>query len=609
MRKPLELDSMHNLATRSRSQVAITRFAAGLVSAFCCLQLCGCSDDIDTVRKIQAQRQARLQSQSQVDHLGEVIHLLNEFVELNPEQVRRQIAYHLNRWQEGRNFEGASPTEMIRTVSDVLSTELASQRIARENHTPADVDHIRDSFLFRRIVEWVDHPRSDDPLLVDWLAEMDQQLGREQGGRLRTATRLFDWTVRNIAFEARELPTPDPALDPVLFTILQEPPKFSLGMKFRGAGYRQTDYLTVWRGQGDSLQRAGVFIQLCRQASIPAFVLAIQSTETGQLDPWCVGVMIGSEIYLFEPELSTYVPGPGQVGIATLAQARSDAAVLRRLSAPGFFDYPIGKTDVQQCVALLNVMPEALSPRMKNLQSGLTGNRRMKLFVDVDQLAEQIDQVSGIAGVRLWKVPLQAEVYERELKRAIDRDQRYMFWYVSRFGILEPSSVFVSLIQGRWRHLLGQFDSDEEEDVKGARVLYLAQRAPEFEIEDLEIDVDLQQAYGIRRDLGVDVEQYKRQIAQVQIMIRMAKRTATYWISLIQYDVQRYETAETWFTKRVLDDQQLSYWEPAARYNLARSKERLGKVDEAIELYKTDGDPQEHGNRIRARLVARTVDE
>lgn len=93
----------------------------------------------------------------------------------------------------------------------------------------------------------------------------------------------------------------------------------------------------------------------------------------------------------------------------------------------------------------------------------------------------------------------------------------------------------------------------------------------------------------------------------------MGKNAATYWISLIQYEDQRYETAETWFSKRVLDSElisrreltgdSLSPWVPAARYNLARSLERSGEIDEAIELYKTDGDPQEHGNRLRARLL------
>ena len=91
--------------------------------------------------------------------------------------------------------------------------------------------------------------------------------------------------------------------------------------------------------------------------------------------------------------------------------------------------------------------------------------------------------------------------------------------------------------------------------------------------------------------------------------MRLGKRTATYWISLIQYDDGRYDTAKNWYTKRVLVEEQLSFWEPHARYNLARTYERLGDSDRSIELYKTDGDPQEHGYRIRARLLAKSVAE
>lgn len=586
--------------TCSQSTVGTFPFAGGILSLLVLLLFAGCSDDVDTVRKIQAQRQVRMQSETQQDHLGEVFSLLNHLVELNAEKSRRQITYHLNRWRESKSFEAVPESEMIRTVSDVLSTEKAKERISRENYVPSDVNHLRDSYLFRRIVEWVDQDRSDDPLLADWLAQMEKELSEEEGAQLRTVTRLFDWTVRNIAYEPLEPTDGAPPAPPI-----------SLGMKFRGAGYRQTDYKTVWRGMGDSLQRAGVFTQLCRQASIPAFILAIQSTETGQLDPWCVGVLIGTEIYLFEPELSTFIPGPGQVGIATLAQARSDASVLRRLNVPGFFDdYPRKKENTQQCVALLNVLPEAISPRMYNLESGLTGERRMKVFVDVDKLAERIDAIPGIAGVRLWNVPLLAEVYEADLTKATERDPMIAFWYLSRWAILEaPIEMSQKLALGRWRHLHGQFDNDDEEDTKGARAMYLAQRAPEFEIEDLRIDVDLQQAYGVRRDLGMSPEIYDRQLQQTQMIMRLGKRTATYWISLIQYDDQRYDTAETWFSKRVLSDAQRSHWEPAARYNLARSIERVGDVDRAIELYKTDGDPQEHGNRIRARLLAKSVEE
>jgi tetratricopeptide (TPR) repeat protein len=557
------------------------------------LSLAGCSDDTEKVRTIQAQRQLQMQSESQEDHLGEAFDLISRLVELNDQKARRQITYHLNRWVESRPLQNVTATKMLGTVRDLLPDDEAAERTGRTTFHPSDVDHLRDSYLFRQIVEWVDQPQRDDPLLAEWLTAKEAELDDESAAKLRTATRLFDWTVRNIAFEPLQLEEATPP-----------PPPLPFNLQLHGAGYRQSNYKTVWRGIGDSLQRSGVFIQLCRQASIPAFVLATQSTETGKLDPWCVGVLIGEEVYLFEPELSIHIPGPDQVGIATLAQARKDPSVLRRLNVPGFFDYRLSSDDIQQCLALLNIMPEGVSARMQLLESGLTGARRMVLFTDVDALANRLDQVAGIAEVRFWEMPLLAEIYEEELKKASERDPLIAFWYLSRWAILDaPIGMSQQLALGRWRHLHGQFDDHDEENFQGARTLYLAQRPPEFEIKDLNIDVDLQQAYGVRRDLGVDTETFNRQVAQVQALMRGGKRTATYWISLIQYEDAHYDTAENWFTKRVLNESQLSIWEAAARYNLARSLERLGKIDQAIEIYKTDGDPQEHGNRIRARLL------
>ncbi|QDT03735.1 hypothetical protein K227x_21200 [Rubripirellula lacrimiformis] len=555
----------------------------------------GCSDDSDTVRRIRAQRQSRMQTESQQDHIGETVSLLSRLVELNPDEARRQIAYHLNRWSDERSPQpGDDISEFIKTVSELLPPEVVAERIDRESYTRDDVDHLRDSYLFSRVAEWVNTDASDDPVLADWFAELEQQ-DASAALQLRTASRLFDWTMRNVAFEPLVPTAPAPPAPPLAFD-----------MKFQGAGYRQSDYQTLWRGTGDSLQRAGVFILLCRQAGIDAAVLAIPSTDDGSLQPWCTGVLIGKDIFLFEPELATFVPGPNQTGISTLAQARSDASVLRRLNVPGFFDYPISKDDVQQSVALLNVVPEAVSPRMKSLQSGLAGDRRMVTYVDVNDLAKRFDAISGISGVRWWSVPLLAEAYARDLAAAAQRDPLFSFWYQSRWAILEAQiENSRQLASARWRHLHGQFDNDDEANVPGARGLYLGQRAPEFEIEDLRIDVDLQKAYGIRRELGTDSKLYDRQVQQVQMMMRQGKRTATYWISLIQYDDQRYDTAKTWFEKRVLDPNQPSPWEPAARYNLARTAEHLDEIDQAIELYKTAGDPQEHGNRIRARLVSK----
>ena len=563
------------------------------------LVLIGCGSDLEQARKIQSKRQNAMQSQSQQDDLGEVFELLRTFVELNDQKASQQMVYHLNRWKADRVVDQVELPEAFKSVQGLLSPEQLEERFGSTDFQLGDIRHLRDSYLFRRVLQWADRPQSDDPLLQPWLEAKATELSESDANKLRTVTRLFDWTVRNVAYEPMEVPT----------TGLNSP-DMSFGMVLQGAGYRQTDYLTLWRGIGDSLQRSGVFTQLCQQAEIPAFVLARQDAESGELVPWCVAALVADEVYLFEPNLSTYIPGPGQEGIATLDQARKDASVMRRLNVPGFFDYPLSKDDVQQSIALLNLQPEAISARMRFLESGLTGDRRLIIHQDLEGLTERIDAVPGIAGVAMWDVPLKADIYHQDMLEASERDPALAFWYRATWAILDaPIDMARELSLGRWRHLHGQFSDEEDGDLQGARTLYLAQRAPEFEIDKLSTDVDLQQAYGVRRDLGMDQQQYESQLAQAQQIMKGGKRTATYWISLLQYDDARYETAENWFSKRVLLETQLSLWEPSARYNLARCLERLGESDRAVEIYKTDGDPQEHGNRIRARLYQRSLPE
>lgn len=566
------------------------------------LSLCGCQDDTALVRKIQYKRQVEQQSRSQQDHLGEVFALLKQYVELEPKKARRQIAYHLNRWSENQPAATAKRPDLTKSIADLYPPEELSKLIDEQTFQVADAQHLRDCYLFHSIASWVDSDLMNETLLDDWFKSLSASLPEEQLDQLRTATRLFDWTIRNVSFEP-DVPT----------TGAPPGPKFPFGMTFRGPGYRQTDYQAVMRGMGDGLQRAGVFTELCRQANIPAAVIGTIDGKSGKVTPFFVGVLVADDIYLFEPRLGIFVPGPGQEGIATLAQARRDELVLRRLSIAGLdeFTYPIDKNDVQQCAAMFNLSAIAISPRMQQLQQGLTGNRRMNVYVDPDDLAKKFDAVTGISSVRMWDVPVLAEIYRAVCDQYAERDPIFNFWYVARWAMLEADMDSAkNLISGRWRHLTGQFSDVEDENIKGARTLYLEQRAPEFEIEDLRIDVDLQIAYGIRRsDLDVDAAEYDRQIAQIQAMMRMGKRLATYWLSLLQADDGRTETAERWIDDRVLDESQVSEWVEPARYNLGRLAEALGQTDRAIEIYKREGAPQEHGNRIRARLLSKQTDE
>lgn len=568
--------------------------------------LVGCQDDLSTVRQIQASRQARQQAETKVNHLGEAMGLVSRLVELDATTAGRQIVYHLNAWQESekakaKNSEAQAssrsdfkPSELLRTVSDVMPYDDAIQAVSQESFIPLDVYHLRYAYLLRQVTDWVLAAPTTDPLWDPWLTENRESLGGENADSLASTIKLFDWVTRNIALEPLEFRDQGPAVPPL-----------PLGMTFRGAGYRQTPYQTLFRGTGDSLQRSTTFIALCRQAAIPACMLGI-ADGSGNLNPWAVGVLIGGEIYLFDCGLGVPVPGPNQVGIATLQEARRDASVLRRMSVPGWFEYPVQKGDVQQCAALLMLEPETLSIRQKRLQESLTGDLRLVLYEDADAAAAAFESVQGIASARIWDVPLKARIYDAAMEQIADKDPLVAFFTLAPWTILDGEfDQAKRLALGRWRHLQGRFEEDETGTIQGAKSLFLSQRQPEFEIADLRIDVELQKQYGIRRELGVTPEIYDRQIQQVQQIMRQGKNTATFWLSLIQFDTGRFDLAENWFGVRVLGDNQDSRWEESARYGLARSHEKLGNPDKAIELYKTEGDLQEHGNRIRARLVAR----
>jgi len=598
--------TIHLMTMTYSVQRSTTRFLLLVAIALCV----GCQDDMSTVRKIQAARQARQKAETKVDHVGESISLVSRLIELDGESAGRQIVYHLNAWnqsQEAKRNQGATtggqspsenefrPTRLLRTIEELISYDEAVKTVSQAEFVPLDVYNLRYCYLLRKVTDWVLENSPDDPLWQHWVDDNRKALGEENSNSLASAIKLFDWVTRNIA------------LEPMVFGNEAPPvPRLPMNMEFRGAGYRQTPYETLFRGTGDALQRSTTFISLCRQASIPACMLGVVDSS-GNFSPWITGVMVGKELYLFDCGLGVPVPGPNQVGIATLSEARSDASVLRRMSVPGWFEYPVKKDDIQQCAAMLALEPETMSVRSKRLQEALTGDLRLVLYEDADAIADALEALPGIASVKIWDVPLKARVYNAALQQIAKNNPVVAFFTLAEWTILEGEfDQAKRLAQGRWRHLQGIFEDDDEDSTQGAKSLFLSQRQPEFEIADLRIDVELQKQYGIRRTLGVTPEIYDRQIQQVQQIMRQGKNTATFWIALIQYENSRFDLAENWFGTRVLGDKQASRWEQAARYNLARSLETLDQADKAIELYKTEGDLQEHGNRIRARLLAKS---
>ncbi|MEM9826807.1 MAG: tetratricopeptide repeat protein [Planctomycetota bacterium] len=554
------------------------------------------------MRKIRSTQQRQLVEETQQDDLAEGIGYVDRLVELNAEEAERQIAYHLNRWLEIRGGldDGASLPDLFKPLNAIVDQGELERRFSQTQFDRTDILHLRNAFLFSRMVEHIDSPESmhDDPLLSDWLKSVRQQQGDKVADQLTTATRLADWLFRNIAWV------------PMQIGATAKPSEVPDGMVHEGPGYRQTVFQTAMRGRGDWMQRSRLFVELCYQANLDGLLVGINLNPAEVADPWAAGVAIGGEVYLFDFETGIFVPGPGGVGIATLSQARRDASVMRRMKVPGFFDYPIDKETLSSCIAILPVKPEAASPRLKLLNDSLTGKLRFRTHIDLPALVQRVDNAGGISGVRLWEVPLQAEVYQAAMEKSADRDANFAVFYRGKWAMLEekfPSSE--RLKTARWRQLKGEFAENEEDGSQGARTLLLLSRSPEFEIDDLRTNVDLQNDYGVRRQANTTPEEYDRQIRAVQSLFRMTKRTATYWISLMQYDDGRFDDASNWFSQRVLLDDQQNVWGNSAKYNLARTYERLGKIDKAIEIYKTQGISNEHGHRIRARLLGKQDDE
>lgn len=563
--------------------------SGGLLLA-CLAFLVGCEKHDDPVREIKQRRRMQQQAAHEVDHLREAHSYIAQLAELDETAAKLRIISALNSWSEQTPAaEDWSPPELIKTLEPRLRNAPGLPNLDASRFLPNDVDYLQLNYVLRQVTTWAGQATGDDPLFAEWLSSLEDRLGSEGQFQLRQASQLFDWTIRNIDLQPLEPDSPAPSITDL-----------PAGLTFRGPGYRQTTLQTLMRGSGDPWQRSRVFIQLCRQAGIDACLLGLEEDDSPKPSEWLVGVRIGEELFLFEPRLGIPVPGPNQVGIASLAEARKDASVLRRLNVPGWFDYPIDAEMAQQTVALLDAPPEALSQRMARLESGFTGETRMVLGYDVDASGKAFEAIPGIAAAKLWSIPMEARIYQAAMAELAEQDLNLAAWQASEWGMLTRG---FPLARARWEHLVGNFDREGQEE--GARVMYMQMRHPEFDIDDLEFNVDLQKSYGIRRELGQSNEEFSFQVRRIQDVMRIAKRAASYWLSLIHYDTGDYENARNWYEKRVLGDEQQSRWEAGARYNLARSLEHLGEVEQASALYKTIGDPQEHGNRIRARLLGR----
>ena len=71
----------------------------------------------------------------------------------------------------------------------------------------------------------------------------------------------------------------------------------------------------------------------------------------------------------------------------------------------------------------------------------------------------------------------------------------------------------------------------------------------------------------------------------------------------VTYDLAEYEVAIHWLKDRTLDAFPDGVWTAGARYNLGRTYEALGRIEDARRVYYQSEGNQRHGNLLRAMLL------
>jgi tetratricopeptide (TPR) repeat protein len=372
--------------------------------------------------------------------------------------------------------------------------------------------------------------------------------------KLEVAAALFDWTVRNIQLD-----------------------------ESGQSGIVHQPWQALMYGHGTAQHRAWVYAELCRQQQIDIVILAFGEAWQGN-EKWLTAVVSDGELYLFDPALGLPIPGADSEKIATLADVFADPELLRKLDLDVEQPYGITADDLKNVRALVVATPLQLSRRAALLQGVLQGEDFVVLAAQVDRIGTSLNSHPGISEVELWPFPYQSRLAEETIKRPQREAAAQRFIVFSQRPRLWKARVLH--FQGTKPIPASQQNDPLAQPRRGHREAVTLYQSSEIRLPD---------------------EVLERLLPHERAIMTTAKSDASYWLGLLSYDLGKYEVADDWFRTRTLEAFPDGFWTTGAKYNLARTREKLDKNDEAIEILEADQSPQRHGNLLRARQLQATA--
>jgi hypothetical protein len=566
----------------------VTCWYLGVIS-FVALATSGCRNDrpnelVEIQRKLESK-------DNRSDSANDAFRYVPQMIQMERRPAVKEITYHLNSWKNTLQPNNQwKKSDLLGTLPSDYQKPQWADPIDLLIFDESECDFLYQCWLMHKVTSWQAKQPYRDSLFAPWLEQQKGKIPDTDWVRLETALKLFDWTVRNVWADGN-------AKD--IESLMQNP---GLPLVDSGKGYTQLPWQTMMTARGDAIARGRVFSQLCFQESIPVVWLALPGGT--ELKLWAMGVPIGDSLYIFEPRLGIPLPGPGQVGVATLKQVQEDESVLRRAKLPGLFNYGLTLEQSKQLVGLIDLDPMSMSRSMFLLENALTGDTRLKLSMNVDDVSATVKKIAPDLKLRLWSLPWMAYDYQKSLRERLKDMTQFTAQYMQSLGIFMDDSP---VTRARLSHLSGKLDSTVTSD--GAFKQYMGLRVDDETLSKLPYDQDVQKALDVKRNPNEENETFQARIRLYQNIYRASKFFSSSFLAMAQFDAGNYDSSANWADKRTLQVEGTEPFRPMCWYLIGRSMENQGKFAEAIEWYKKSPSAQEPGNRIRARLLNKGKDE